>query len=546
MQQLVTLWSTLDTQRRGLAILATVAVFAAVLGLSRMATNPTMALLYSGLDNAQAGEVIKSLDQQGVAYDVRGGAIYVEERQRDQLRMTLAGEGLPADSSAGYELLDALSGFGTTSQMFDAAYWRAKEGELARTIVASRFVRSARVHIANSTATPFRRSQSPTASVSITAYGSGLTEENSNAFRYLVASAVAGLSADNVAIIDATTGRILGPKSDAETQNAGNDRAMALKSRVERLLEARVGPGNAIVEVSIETITDRESILERRFDPQSRVAISTDVEEISGSETNGGGAGVTVASNLPDGDAAANQENSQSQNTETRERTNYEVSETTREITRSPGAIKRLTVAVLLNGVPAANAVPGGPREALSETELASLQDLVASAVGFDETRGDVITLKSLEFDPVPIQGTEASAGFLARLTLEPMRLLQLGVLSLVALALGLFVVRPILAGTPKNSDFDTLSLQGMSQPDLQEDRSLGGGGAILEGSAVPATNPGESTLPAVALPSNPQAASVQDENPASHLKQLIEDRQPDTIEILRSWLEDDTIEETA
>ncbi|OSP56806.1 flagellar basal-body MS-ring/collar protein FliF [Pseudoruegeria sp. SK021] len=544
MQQLLNLWSHLDLRRRGLVVLATVAVFAAVLGLSRMAATPSMALLYSGLDNAQAGDVIQALDQQGATYDVRGGAIYVDASLRDQLRMTLAGDGLPADSGAGYELLDTLSGFGTTSQMFDAAYWRAKEGELARTIVANRTIRNARVHIANSSATPFRRAQNPTASVSITTAGTGLTDENATAFRYLVASAVAGLSPDDVAIIDATTGRVLGPKSDSDAQNSGDDKATALKANVERLLEARVGPGNAIVEVSIESVTDRESILERRFDPQSRVAISTDVEEISTSETNAGGAGVTVASNLPDGAAAAgNDGNSQSQNSETRERTNYEVSETTREITRTPGAIKRLTVAVLLNGLPAEAGVQGRP-----DAELDSLRELVASAVGFDESRGDVITLKSLEFGAVPQLGTEATAGVLGRLALEPMRLLQLGVLSLVALALGLFVVRPILSGQAAQTDLEQLSLSNMRS--VPSD-GAGEDASIVEGSAVSATAAGDRGIPAIAQiqnPVGPEAALTPIDaghESVANLKKLIEDRRPDTIEILRSWLEDDSLEES-
>ena len=68
--------------------------------------------------------------------------------------MTLAAEGLPANSGTGYELLDSLSGFGTTSQMFDAAYWRAKEGELARTLLAMPQIRAARVHLASAPARP--------------------------------------------------------------------------------------------------------------------------------------------------------------------------------------------------------------------------------------------------------------------------------------------------------------------------------------------------------------------------------------------------------
>ena len=161
--------------------------------MSRMATAPTMTLLYSGLDSSAAGEVVQALEAKSVAYEIRGGSIFVSAAQRDELRMTLASDGLPANSSNGYELLDSLTGFGTTSQMFDAAYWRAKEGELARTIVSSPQIQSARVHIANPSSQPFKRQIAATASVTVTANGGTVATAQANGLRYLVASAVAGL-----------------------------------------------------------------------------------------------------------------------------------------------------------------------------------------------------------------------------------------------------------------------------------------------------------------------------------------------------------------
>jgi len=125
-QQILGLWNALDTRRRLIVGVATLAMFAAVLGLARIAATPSMSLLYAGLDAPAAGEVIAALDQRGISHEVRGDAIFVSAPERDGLRMTLATEGLPANSIKGYELLDGLSGFGTTSQMFDAAYWRAK------------------------------------------------------------------------------------------------------------------------------------------------------------------------------------------------------------------------------------------------------------------------------------------------------------------------------------------------------------------------------------------------------------------------------------
>jgi flagellar M-ring protein FliF len=241
LQNLMALWSALSVQRRLIVIGATVAMFVVVAMMGTMGSRPGMALLFAGLDNAASGEVIAALDQQGAVYEVRGNAIYVGQEQRDTLRMTLAAQGLPAAGSAGYELLDTLSGFGTTSQMFDAAYWRAKEGELARTIQANPSIRSARVHIATAPDTPFQARTAPTASITITTVGGGLRPEHAQALRHLVAAAVPGMLPKDVALIDSANGLIPQDDADVAIGASANDRAATLKTNLERLLEARVG-----------------------------------------------------------------------------------------------------------------------------------------------------------------------------------------------------------------------------------------------------------------------------------------------------------------
>jgi len=436
----------LSMGQRVVAAIAVVAALVAFFGVLRLATAPSMALLYSGLEPAAAGEVIQALEQQGARHEVRGGAIYVESSQRDALRMSLAAEGKPANGSAGYEILDSLSGFGTTSQMFDAAYWRAKEGELSRTIMSSPLVRSARVHISNGGTRPFVRASTPGASVSIIPANAGIPPEQAAAIRFLVASAVAGLDPANVTIVDSRAGRVL-TGEDATGTRSGDLLADDLRRRAERMLEARVGPGNAIVEVAIETVTESEQIVERRLDPDSRVLISTEVEERSTASTDARPANVTVASNLPDGDASGGAGQSTSEDAETRERSNFDVSETTREIVRMPGGDLRLTVAVLVNEPPAA---PEGGGATRTEEELSALRDLVASAVGLNEARGDVITLRAMSFSLSDL-AEDAPIGFVERLLagLDLMRLLQIAILGLVAIVLGLFVVRPILTRPP-------------------------------------------------------------------------------------------------
>lgn len=513
------LWSALSVQRRIVVIFVTVVVFAAVLLLARSAGTRDMSLLFGGLEPVAAGDVVTALDQQGVSYEVRGNAIYVPTTERDSLRMALAGQGLPATGSQGYELLDSLSGFSTTAQMFDAAYWRAKEGELARTILANPQIRAARVHISTPAQRTFQRTQSQTAAVTVTTNGAGLPAQQIKALQYLIGAAVPGLSPQDVAVID-DAGGLLSQGDTAQNGASGDEQAESLRQRAERLLAARVGAGNAVVEVSVDQVMETEMITERRVDPDSRIAISTDVTESSGASTDSRGGDVTVASNLPEGDAGGNGGASSNENNESRTLTNYEVSQTERQLTRAPGAIRRLTVAVLINDVvETANdgTVTVTPRSA---EELAALEALVASAVGLNPERGDVLTLRSMPFEPFEALGTSA-VGPISAMPLDLMQLIQIGVLAAVALILGLFVVRPIL--TSAGAQARPLELEDRAEPiDINppmsmamDDTDFGGfmGGNMLEDST--------------------------DDDPVSRLKRIIAERETETLQVLQDWIEE-------
>jgi flagellar M-ring protein FliF len=532
-QQLLKVWMQLDLRRQVIVILATGAVFFAVIAMSRMASAPSMALLYSGLESGAAGDVVRSLEQRGVTYDVRGGSIFVDSQMRDELRLTLASEGLPANNNRGYELLDTLTGFGTTSQMFDAAYWRAKEGELARTIVASPQIALARVHIASVGSNPFQRGVTPKASVSITPNGSGVTAVQAKAVRYLVASAVAGLLPEDVAVIDAN-GALIGQIDDAIPAIGGDDISQLLRERVQRLLEARVGFGNAVVEVSVDTVTESEAIRERTFDPEGRVAISTDTEERNNTSQDAGGGDVTVASNLPDQDGNVAGDSSSSQNNETRERVNYEVSETEREIVRAPGAIKRVTVAVLVNEPTITDqngSIVPSPRD---ESELLALRELVSSAVGFDETRGDIITIKSMALLSIPPSGTAAEASLFKNLEIDAMSALQMAILGLVTVILGLFVVRPILTRPTLASQSQLPAL-----PRDTEDAVALNGEVADDDFELPELSINNSFSNELEPFSDLPILQKSSDDPVDRLRSMIGERQEETVEILRGWLED-------
>ncbi|MFW2589623.1 flagellar basal-body MS-ring/collar protein FliF [Sagittula sp. SSi028] len=529
-------WGALGGRQRIVVLGATFAMVLAVWGLARLASSPNYALLYAGLENGAAGDVVKALEARGVQYDVRGAAIFVPEADRDSLRLTLASEGMPANSGQGYELLDGLSGFGTTSQMFDAAYWRAKEGELARTIVSNPLIASARVHIANSSANPFQRDVSPTASISVTTTGGTLSVTQARALKFLVASAVPGLEPESVSVIDGNGG-LIAAEDDATGGPSADDKATLLRDRVQRLMEARVGQGNAVVEVSVDTVTESELIRERSFDPEGRVVISTDTEESSDTSQNQGGGDVTVASNLPDGNAGGG-DNSSAQSNDTRERINYEVSETTREITRVPGAIKRLTVAVLVNGTYEDDGNGGQTFVPLPQEELDALRDLVASAVGFDEARGDDITLRSLPFERPEGLGTGPVEPGIFTGAIDTMRLIQIGVLASVALILGLFVVRPVLA-SGQVAGAESAAALPAPEGDMNADA-----GPALDGEIEPLGGFGDLPM----MGDGPDFSGLgmgdfdggSDDDPVDRLRNLIEERKTETVEILRSWLEDD------
>lgn len=532
-QQILTAWTGLDVRRQIIVVIATVAMFFGVIAMSRMASAPTMTLLYSGLENGAAGDVVRALEQRGAVFEVRGGAIFVDANQRDELRMTLASEGLPANSNRGYELLDSLTGFGTTSQMFDAAYWRAKEGELARTIVSNPHISTARVHIASTGSNPFQRGVTPKASVAVNPVGASLTPQQAKAIRYLVSSAVAGLAVEDVAVIDAN-GSLIGSADEAAPTQGGDDKAQILKDRVQRLLEARVGFGNAVVEVSVDTVTESEAIRERRFDPEGRVAISTDTEERSNTSNEAGGGDVTVASNLPDEEGGGS-ENSSSQNSETRERVNYEVSETEREILKAPGAVKRLTVAVLVNeqvevseeGVQ--SLVPRDP------AEIEALKELVASAVGFVEERGDVITIKSMGLQSISPQGTVVNTSLLDGINIDLMSAIQMAVLATVTLILGLFVVRPLLSRPMVSADEPAPALAGASGQALPglDGEVASDGFELPELPVISDFGDGSGGLPDLDLNNG------MSDDPVDRLRNMIGERQEETVEILRNWLED-------
>jgi flagellar M-ring protein FliF len=275
------------------------------------------------------------------------------------------------------------------------------------------------------------------------------------AMRYLVALAVPRLDPEQVAVIDSAVGVILKPGVEdpaADLAGAGEAREKALERNLVSLLEARVGVGNARVAVSLDIDRERETVNERIIDPESRTLVSRENSDTTESDVGSASGAVTVASNLPEGDAAAPASQSKSQRSEASETTTFDLSETRREREKIAGAVKRATIAVLINSAPgvpdpeAAEDAPTPPRTARAPEELEALKKLVMAAAGFDAARGDVVTIESLDFDEPASAGAEAAkAGLVDWLMTHLMQVLQLLIPAIVALVLALFVVKPLL-----------------------------------------------------------------------------------------------------
>ncbi|MEM1409346.1 MAG: flagellar basal-body MS-ring/collar protein FliF [Pseudomonadota bacterium] len=435
MKNLIERVKSLSSRQRFIAAGGLVTVLFVLVLMLHMMTASKMALLYSGLDDAAAGEVITALESDAVAYEVRGRSIYVDAAARDQMRLRLAAQNLPSPTSQGYELLDNLDGFSTTSEMFSVTYWRAKEGELARTLMSMPGIKTARVHLGVESRSAFtRRDRQRTASVAVTA-PMGLDDSQVEAIRYLTALSVPGLEANEVAVIDSARGLL--SSSDTLASLDDGRRAEALERDLLSLLEARVGAGNARVNVAIDIGRQREEIQERAIDPDSAV-VTESVRENTRSREQGQDQAVTIASDLPDGEDATTERTRE--NEESREEVSYAVSSTDRRIERLPGGIDRISVAVLINEArdEEGNVIPRATEE------IAIFEALIAAAAGIDEARGDTVIVRSLPFDPLPTP-TEAPAPSLQDRLFES-SLIEIVTLGVFLLLFGLLVLKPMFS----------------------------------------------------------------------------------------------------
>lgn len=420
---------------------------------------PQMATLFTELPVEDSGAVVRALETQNIPYELKneGATILVPKEQVLRVRMTLAEDGLPAGGSVGYEIFDKGDTLGATSFVQNLNHLRALEGELARTIRALERVQLARVHLVLPKRQLFSQEKSePSASIVLKLRGQ-IDKGQIRAIQYLVATAVKDLKPARVSIVD-ETGALLasGIGDDAGTglANSMEERSIAyerrLEEQVEEIISSVVGPGKARVQVSAEIDYNRITQTSETFDPDGQVVRSTQTrEESANSSAGGGGDSVSVGNELPgaddagQGDKSANKENSN----KTEEVVNYEISRTSKTEVIEAGRIKRLSVAVLVDGIYDTANQNNPAYQPRPQEQLDQIASLVRSAIGFNKDRGDQVEVVNMRFAP-PVAGEQLKAEeepFLNLSKQDYFYIAELTILLILAILVLLFIVRPLI-----------------------------------------------------------------------------------------------------
>ena len=461
MNGIVEFVKTLGAARLAAMAAVTVALVGFFVVVGMRVTAPTMAPLFTELSMEDSNRVLKELESQGIPYEIRGdgSTVLIPKDQVTRARMRLAESGLPRGGSVGYEIFDKSDTLGTTSFVQNVNHLRALEGELARTIRSLDRVSAARVHLVIPERQLFQRDrQEPSASI-VLRVRSQLEQAQVRAIRHLAATAIRGLKPERVSIVD-EQGRLLADgvgASEAGVSPMLDERNFSyeqrMKNQLESIVTSVVGPGRARVTVSAEMDYTRIQQTSDRYDPESRVVRSTqNREEAAQSDQGTKEEGVSASTQLPGnnqaegGAVAANRDS----NRKSEETVNYEISRTTRTEVIEPGRVKRLSVAVLVDGNykkgANANEVTYEPRP---KEELDRIAALVRSAIGYDEKRGDQIEVVNLRF--ADVAGTPQiieDGGFMSMLRFtadDIMHAVNLLVVAILSLLVLLFVVRPLV-----------------------------------------------------------------------------------------------------
>ena len=512
--------------------------------VSMRVSTPEMKLLYSDLSSADSGAIAAKLEESQVRYEVSpdGGRIMVSEDEVGRARLLLAEAGLPNGGSLGYEIFDKQSGFGTTNFVQNINQVRALEGELARTISSLSSVRSARVHLVLPQRELFSRESRPSsASVYLGVRPGAIVErEQILSIQSLIASAVPDLKADNVTIID-SNGNLLAKGGEDNRENMLSVKAEEMRRNYESRLTEKiedqvsriVGYGNVRAIVTAEVNFDRIRTNEEVFDPEGQVVRSSQVTEENNTERDPAPEDISVQNNLPGvggdllSDTAPTAENSRLE-----EVTNFEISRTVRNTVREVGEVNRLSIGVLVDGRYITNEEGERVYEERSEEELAEIEELVRSAAGYNEDRGDVITVKNLQFAEIDTneEAIDESMlfGFQKSDLIDAAEVVLVGIMIILVI---LLILQPMVSRLLAVSDTEL-------DEDLEADLlTMRPAAPALEGpDAIGAFGGGqgdeeESLIDIQGVEGKVKSSSIR------KVEEIVENYPNETVSVIRSWM---------
>lgn len=412
--------------------------------------------LFTNLQPNDAGEIVSLLKERNVPFALEERAIKVPRARVHELRLEMAGKGLPAGEGVGFELFDNQK-LGTSDFVQQLNLNRALQGELSRTISQLDKVETARVHLVTPKKALFKEDEiPPSASVVVKLRpGAKLEKSEVKSIVHLVGSSVAGLNPNQITIID-SDGNMLSQATD-EDGNIFGSSPLEYKSRVEMELGRRVeeivgrvvGIGKVVAKVTVELDLKKETKTEELFDPDQVVIRSEKriKEARSNTEQAGPGGAVGAAANLPDaqGPAAGGTSTASERG---RDLINYEINKTVRHTVRSAGDIRRVSVAVLVDGIYTESTVDGKTEQVYqprSTEELDKIKELVKGAVGFDPLRNDVVGVVDVPFRTTPMEEAELQRSFLEKYDFIP-QLLRYSIILILAVGMVFFLFRPLVS----------------------------------------------------------------------------------------------------
>ncbi len=458
------LFSNFSVNQRMIILVALAGSVAGLIALALWTQQPDMQVLFTNLNGEDAAAIIDKLKETKVPYETTGGGstVLVPSAQVHDLRLQLATQGLPHGGGVGYEIFDRTS-IGMSEFVQKLNYRRALQGELARTIAQLPEVERARVHLAIPERRLFANEQDRArASVILSLrHGLVLTKAQVQGVVHLVASSVEGLQARDVTVVDGH-GNMLSSTATDETAGLTNTQLeyqrsieKDIESRIQTMLERIVGLNKAVVRVSSVVDFRKVETTEERYDPNGQVVRSEQRGQEKSNGVNGVSGGVPgVQSNVPPGTDLEPAQTSSSHSQTKNETVNYEISRTVSRIVEPIGTVKKLSVAVLVDGLyePTKEGAEGArkylPR---SDEDMKRIEEVVKKAMGYSPERQDQVQVVNVQFELGPEEPQSAAVEAAADGPKPWLPYLRYAVGGLLFMIILLFVVRPLIAmlGSP-------------------------------------------------------------------------------------------------